>query len=508
MPGRQTLVLLGILALGALLRLWTIGDGLPYHPGVDEAIIFDRVAAMMKTGDLHPHLFDYGGFIYYFHLGIAWLRYGVGVATGAMPAVSQVAASDFYLWSRIATALLSTLTIYVVFRAGTRWGMGVAFLAATAMAVQPQLVQSAHHALTDTPLVLFVALTFLLSLRAAESRTYGAFALAGLAAGLATGTKYTGGLAGLMPLAAMVTAVPLSRWPGTAAALFGSAAGAFLAVAPYTVIDLRGFLDGMEKLNQYYNRPSSFALQADLYRKHIQSWFGLPGTLPRSYAWPAMVVMLVGLGAIASGVRTRTGRASAAIVLAFPIAYFVFIANQSLSFGRYAIPMVPVISVGLAAGMVRVYDLAARAPWAAVVARVGLLLLFVPPLLTCVSFNRGRAPLDAREQTAAWLDRSVRPDELFVMEVRYFPVNLPERRFRFRQVERLIEHPLEQYRNDGVTYLIWVNWESDDYFKDPARFAAEIAAHNALLTSTELVQTFTPPPNQPGPTVRVLRIPR
>lgn len=507
MPRRPTLVLAGLLALGAILRLWTIGDGLPYLPSVDEPVIFDRVATMMKTGDLHPHLFDYGGFIYYFHLAIAWVRYLVGAATGSMPPIAEVSAADFYLWGRVATAFLGTATIYVVYRAAERWGQAVSLLAATAIAIQPQLVQSSHFALTDTPLIFFVALTLLFSLRAADSPNYRAFALAGIAAGLATGTKYTGGLAGLMPLAALAGAVPFRAWPGMAAALFGGAAGAFLMVAPYTLIDLAGFRAGVEALSGYYNRPSSFASTADVYRKHLQSWFGLPGVLPRSYTWPATLVTIVGLAAIASGVRAKEGRAAAATVLVFPVVYFVFIANQSLFFGRYAMPIIPVLAIGLAAGMVRIYDvIARRAPGAALPARAALLLLLLPPLLTAVSANRDRVPLDTLERTMAWLDRSVRPDELVVLERRYISISLPERRFKVRDLGRLIEAPLERYRAEGVVYLIWVNWEQDDYFKDPARFPGEIAAYNALLRDTDLVEAFMPAPNQHGPVVRVLRV--
>jgi 4-amino-4-deoxy-L-arabinose transferase-like glycosyltransferase len=509
MSRRHTVVLLAILGLGATLRLWTIGDGLPYVPAVDEPVIFSRVADMMKTGDLHPHVFDYGGLIFYFHLAVAWVAFAVGRMAGAMPPLEQVAPSDLFLWGRVATALVGTAIIYVVFRAASRWGLAVAFLAAAAIAVQPMLVQSAHFALTDTPLVFFVALTLLLSLRAAESGTSAAFAWAGVAAGLATGVKYTGGLAGLMPLAAMFASVPPGRWPGTAAALFGGAASAYLVVAPYTLIDYRGFREGIEKLQTYYNRPMSFAFKADLYRKYMMDWFGLPGRLPRDYyAWPAAIVTLVGLGAIASGILARDGRARTAIMLVFPIAFFLFIANQSLSFGRYAMPMIPIIAIGLAAGMVRIYDVVARRlPVLAPIARVALLLLFLLPLLQAASFSRGREPKDTLELMGEWMDRTVQPGEPVVVEERWTPFSLPEHRFKARIVARLTEDPLEKYQGEGVVYLIWVNWEADDPFTNP-QFAAHAPGYSALLKATELVQTFTPPAGVPGPTVRVLRVPR
>jgi len=503
MIGRARVVLFAILGLGATLRLWTIGDGLPYLPSVDEPVIFNRVAEMMKTGDLHPHVWDYGGLIFYFHLAIAWVRFAVGSLTGSMPPLSQVAASDFYLWGRIATALVGTGIIYIVFRAASRWGLGVGLLAAAAIAVHPQLIQSAHFALTDTPLVFCVALTLLLSLRAAESGTYAAYAWAGAAAGLATGIKYPGGLAGLMPLAAMFTTVPPRRWLGTGAATFGGASGAFLLVAPYTLIDFRGFVTGVKNLQEYYNDPSTFSLVADVYRKFIQGWFTWQGKLSRDYGLPALLVTVLGLVAIATGIRAREGRARAAILLVFPIAYFIFIANQSLLFGRYAMPIIPTVAVGLAAGMVRIYDVIAK--WAAIaapVARAALLLLFVPPLLTSVSFNRDREPVGTLEQLTAWIDRTVRPDELVLLERRFDSVSFPERRFKLREVKRLIDDPLGKHRADGAVYLIWVNWNQDDLFKDPATYGSQIAAYNALLRDCELVQEFA----TGDPVIRILRV--
>lgn len=503
MSARARVVLVAILGLGATLRLWTIGEGLPYLPGVDEPVIFNRVAEMMRTGDLHPHIFDYGGLIFYFHLAIAWVRFAAGSLTGSMPELSQVAASDFFLWGRVATALIGTATIYVVFRAASRWGLAAGLLAAAAIAVHPQLVRESHFALTDTPLVFCVALTLLFSLRAAESGGYAAYAWAGVFAGLATGIKLPGGLAGLMPLGALITTVPPRRWLGAAASLFGAAAGAFLLVNPYTLIDFKGFVTGLRNLQEYYNDPSSFSLVADVYRKHIQSWFTWPGHLSRDYGLPALLVTALGLVAIATGIRARDGRARAAVLLAFPVAYFVFIANQSLLYGRYAMPVLPIVAIGLATGMVRIYDVVARrAAIAAPAARGLLLLLFVPPLLSSIGFNRGQEPLSTNEQLTAWMERTVKPDELVLLERRFISVSFPERRFKLREVTRLIDDPLEKHRADGAVYLIWSNWNQDDLFKDPTTYGSQIAAYNALLRDCELVQEFT----TGDPVVRILRV--
>ena len=86
---------------------------------------------------------------------------------------------EFYHWARIVTALIGTLTVYIVFRTASTVGRDVGLIAAAAMAVQPQHVRESHFALTDMPLTFFVALTALLSLRAAEGGTLRWFFVAG-----------------------------------------------------------------------------------------------------------------------------------------------------------------------------------------------------------------------------------------------------------------------------------------------------------------------------------------
>ncbi len=506
MPRRRLTAILAILGVGAVLRLWTIGDGLPYLVGSDEPVIFERVAAMMKTGDLNPRIYDYPGFVFYFHLALASVQFLLGAVRGAWTSLDQVTANDFYLWGRVGTALLGTLTIYVVYRAATRWSEAVALVAAVATAVQPQLVREAHYALTDTPLTFFVALTMLLSLRAAEQETLKAFAIAGLAAGLATGTKYNGVVAGLMPLAALVSTLPMARWPGGLAAIAAGSAAGFFAVAPYSLLDLPGFLNGFAVLAQSYNREMSAFANADVYRKYVQDWFGMPGTLPRAATWPAFLVMLAGFGSVAVGFRRRGTRPNAAILLVFPVVYFWILANQSLPFGRYAMPLVPAIAIGLAVGIMGIHGLAARrAPGAAPLALAALLLL-VPPALTAVSFNRDRARDDTLELTARWIDRSVKPTEPIVLEGRYRMFWLPARTFTAIQVQQLIDAPLDEYRFKNAVYLVAVLWERDGYFQNPEKFPDQVRAYTEIFRQTELVQHFTPSREHPGPEIRILRL--
>ena len=112
---RQSAITLAmILALAAMLRFVGIGSGIPFNIGVDEPEIMDRAIRMMRTGDFNPHFFDYPGLYFYVQLGVACLRFIVGATAGHWTSLDQVDAADFYLWGRAVTALLGTLTVFLV----------------------------------------------------------------------------------------------------------------------------------------------------------------------------------------------------------------------------------------------------------------------------------------------------------------------------------------------------------------------------------------------------------
>ena len=201
-PARLGLVL--ALLAAAMLRFWALPQGVPCCPGVDEPEVMERAVRMMKTGDFSPHFFDYPSLYMYVQAAVAVFRFVFGAMRGLWGGLAQAPTEEFYVWGRAVTAILGTATVWVVYRAGMRWGGRTALLAAVMVAVMPLHVRESHYVLTDVPATFLVMLTFLLSLRAHERSTVWSFALAGAAAGLAGATKYNGVLAVLMPLLACV----------------------------------------------------------------------------------------------------------------------------------------------------------------------------------------------------------------------------------------------------------------------------------------------------------------
>ena len=344
MPRRASiadlLLLTVILIVAAWLRFSALSNGLPSSPQVDEPEIVDRALHMMRTGTYNPApFFDYPTLYIYVQTVTAIAFFIAGAFGGAWSSLAQASSSDFYwgfyAWGRGVTAALGTATVLVTYAIARRIGRVAALTAAALLATQPMHVRESHYVLTDVPMTFFVTLTIWLSVRASERGNTRAFLAAGLAAGLAAATKYNGGVVILAPLLAAVLTERSTRTGKWLVAVVGGAAVAFIAGAPFTVLDLPAFLDSFARLINQYARPAAPAHV--LYLKHLRI----------NLRTPALI--LIAAGAALAVYRLRAGRTPERVAWAatslFAVAWFMMIAGQAIVFGRYLLPLLPAVLV-------------------------------------------------------------------------------------------------------------------------------------------------------------------
>jgi len=134
--------LAAVLAGGLALRLWGVRQGLPYVYNVDEATHFVTHAVQMFGGGLNPHYFaNPPGFTYLLH-GVFALWYGGGSA--AQRALEGDPAGIFTL-ARVASALLGTIALWLLYLTGARlFSRPAGLLAAAILAVAFLPVFYAH----------------------------------------------------------------------------------------------------------------------------------------------------------------------------------------------------------------------------------------------------------------------------------------------------------------------------------------------------------------------------
>jgi 4-amino-4-deoxy-L-arabinose transferase-like glycosyltransferase len=497
-PATGWLVL--VLVVAAVLRFMHLGHGIPYQIGVDEPEIIDRVVRMMKTGSLNPQFFDYPGLMFYVHLVVAIGRFLLGAISKEFVSLDAVGTDDFFLSARVVTAVFGVVTVFLVHQIGMRWGARHGLLAAGLMAVMPMHVRESHYVLTDVPVTFFTALAFLLSLAAHERATAGAFAAAGAVAGLAMGTKYTAGIAILLPVIAawMTLHARPSRLVCVLSAL-GAWVGTFLLVAPYTVLDLPGFLNGFAYLMTAYRpRGDEIDPPALVYLKHLLLNLG----------WPATILMFSGLGLGIVRAIKGPGRVRWTLLVCFPLVFYYLLSGQGLVFGRYLLPAIPfacvlaAIAVISGVSLLRRFDIP-RAPRTALIVALTVAAV-LPPLVTAVAFVRTIGRTSTQTVAYEWMMANIPQGSKVVVE--RFELRLPSPRFQASHAKRLIDTSYDGYREAGVEYLVASSEGFGPAFGDPIRFRDAYEKYQALLTLGQERARFPASPARPGPELVIIEI--
>ncbi|MCU0251117.1 MAG: glycosyltransferase family 39 protein [Vicinamibacterales bacterium] len=502
---RRVLALAGILTVGFLLRVWNLGAGIPFAVGIDEPAIMTTVVRILKSGSFNPHFFEYPTGYIYVQLGAAIVNFLVGAMRHSWKAVEQVGPSDFYLWGRFVTAALGTATIALVHRAGLRWGPGVGLAAAGLLAVMPMHVRESHFVLTDVPMTFAVVLTLLLSLRASEQPTLRAFIAAGAAAGLAAGIKYNALMAFSMPLLAALALARGQRLSRGAAVLTaaGACVAAFFVTTPFALIDLPAFLNGFgTQAAAFTPRPRTSEASWIIYGKHLRQAFG----------WPAW--LLAAGGALVALFRSFAGPARTrwALLAVFPAVYFYLINGWGFMFARYALPIVPFITIWAAVALVWLASRLAAAPVPAFARKAGVavlvLLAVLPGAISSFTWVRGHGTETTQAQAWAWMKRSVWPSSMILSEAR--GLDLPPERYRSETVPSVAGMDPEAIAAAGVE---WIVLSSDAWGSRPRTAGVQAPpavpdAYAPILARAQAVKVIVPTPENPGPVIHILRLAR
>jgi 4-amino-4-deoxy-L-arabinose transferase-like glycosyltransferase len=378
-PSAAQLLLLPI-ALAAFLGSWGLGFGLPFDFRPDEEVFIGRAVEMAVNHSLDPLFYAYPPLGLWAFAGAEWVL-GL-VAPGDLGPADRVDPSLAYLAARLVSVTAFAAATGLVGLAGrAAYGSVAGLLAAAMFAVAPLVVQNAHFARVDLLALGFVALALWLGGRAHDTRGW---ALAGVAAGLAAGTKYTAGLV-IVYLALLLVLQPGAERGRRLAVVAGAALVTFLVILapvghPQALLDGIRFLGG-RAVAGYGNLPIGF-----VYHPAV--------SLPAGLGPGAYLLGLLGLG-LALWRRRPVDLALAGYLLAT----YLLIGFSHEVFFRYVLPMLPAFCL-LAGGLFR--EGLRRRREALGLAVAGVLLL--PSLLAAVTSDRLLDQTDTRVLAARWLD--------------------------------------------------------------------------------------------------------
>jgi 4-amino-4-deoxy-L-arabinose transferase-like glycosyltransferase len=344
-----------VLVGGLALRLWGVRQGLPYIYNSDEADHFvTHAVRMLSSGTLNPGYFaNPPAFTYlvYLLLGV-WYGGGHGAARALALHPTEV-----WTLARVAAAVSGTVALWLLYAAGARlFGRAVGLLAAAIEAVAFLPVFYSHLALNDVPTLAPLTLSLLGAagvLRRGRMLDYG---VAGVGLGLAAASKYTAGIA-LLPVLAAWAARELGdgRAERRRAALTLGLAGAlavlaFLLANPYALLDFSTFRHDLA-----HQSTLSAEAQGKLGAPRHGGLLYYLWSLTWGFGWAPALAALG--GAITVWLRDR--RAGWLLVPA-PLVFLVFMGVQGRYFGRWLMPILPILSLLAALFAVQVVGFGAR----------------------------------------------------------------------------------------------------------------------------------------------------
>ena len=503
---------------GLGLRLWGIKQGLPYAYNADEADHFVPHAIEMFGHDLNPHYFaNPPAYTYVLHyLFAVWYGGTAGVqhAIAAHP-------EDVYTLARVAAAVLGTAALWLLYATGARlFDRGVGLLAAAIEAVAFLPVFYAHLALNDVPTLAPLTLSLLGTagvLRKGRTRDY---LLAGLGLGLACASKYTAGIV-LVPFAAALAARYLQAQPDSGRralsgiALAGAAAlGAFLIANPYALLDYSDF--HAELVHQ-----STLSAEA-------QGKLGAPKdggiayylwTLTWGLGWAPALAALG--GALSVWYRER---ALGWLLVPAPLLYLAFMGVQGRYFGRWLLPIFPILCLLAALFALQLANLLARRLPRMRVAVVALfvVVLLAQGLVWSVHSGKVLASADTRNLTRDWMLSHIPAGAPIVVEPvapngwgtywnkypslisRISPTGAleanPTVKVGIEDYERTLAPALiDYYEAHGYCWVVSGSTESGRAQADPRAVPLAIAYYRALARRGEVVYRASPYAQGGGP---------
>ena len=360
-------MLLLILVAGFALRVWNIDYGLPFVYSIDEGSHFTSRAVEMFWQDLDPGYYQNpAGYTYLVYLVLRAMYGPLGfvfdLPFGNVTDQFDKNPTEIWIAARTVAAALCMAGVAATYWAARRlWGVREGLVAAALLAFAFLPVAYSRVAVTDVGALIGVALSMGFAVQAYESGRMRHLALAGAAAGLAVAFKYTAGLA-LIPVAIAALAIAVRPRPAGArgerapwvSALGGLALGCALAAVAFVALNPYLF----DSLDAWWSDLRDQAEVAADQPKPGQESGGVSyylDSLTWGLGWAAALAALAG-----AVLELRRDLVRGLMLIAVPLALFVYLSAQSRYFGRWLLPAYPALAMLAAAAIGRAGELVAR----------------------------------------------------------------------------------------------------------------------------------------------------
>ena len=391
--------------MAAIARFWAIDFCLPTLVCRPD----EEAVAAITTGffarDFHPHFFDWPP-LFMYAVTLALIPYAkymkfTGVLRSEYRFLQSISANPtpIVFTARLLSALAGTATVGVLYAVADRLsGRTTARMAALFLALSYLHARDSHFGVTDVTATLLGITVVWYALRMTAPSTRQVLVAAALT-GAAAATKYNAVAAGL-PAAWMIATAVTVPWPQRLRRLVvlgATTCVAFIALAPYSVIDADAFLASMRNISTHLANGHGPDVG-------LGWWVHLTSSLRYGVGSP---IVMLGIAGLAWSIYT-TPRLGLCVALV-PITTYLAIGGGRTAFSRYAIPLVPFICLGAAVAVVEgsraMTRALARPQWSAALAWACAAIVIAPSALSVWQFNRLLSIEDSRVAAARWIQQ-------------------------------------------------------------------------------------------------------
>ena len=417
---KENIFLTLIILLGLLVRFLGIHFGLPLEVHSDEPI-FVKHALKFGTGDFNPHGFLYPSLTYYLLFFLYCGYYVFGSVFGLFHSTNEFAGlyfsdpTSFYIIGRFFMTLLGTATIFLVYFIGKKlFDKKVGLVSALLMAFIFWHVRNSHFIKPDVPMTFFVSLSFLFAVYILESGYTKYYILAGLMAGLALASKYTGGVI----VFSLVTAhilysydkLILPKMVINKKLLLG---GIFILIGffigcPFAFLDFKNFLPFIVSHSaQVKEGWIGLNLQGN-------TWF-LTITYHLKTAMGLSLELLALLGFLFCLIFKHSKKDL--LLVSFPIIYFIIFAGNRFNFPRFWIPIFPFLLI-MGSRLLNeiVYNSRFLKKGKGIILAFVSVLIIIPSIVSDVKYDFLISNKYTSNLAREWIENNIPPNTKIVVE--------------------------------------------------------------------------------------------
>ena len=477
---RDLSAILLITLVAFLFRFFDLGFGLPetYHP--DEVPKYNAIMRMRSYGDFNPRYFLHPTLLLY-------STYFSNVVLHTFGFVSGSFESTLIFSGRVVSTLAGGFSCLLVFLIGRRlFGFMAGLFGGFLLAVLPLHITCSRYVKEDILMTFWFLLTVYFVVRALQAKRGAILLLAGVFAGLAFSTKYTG----LLSIVAIVTcpwALNKSlmpdrywlRWSVRAVFVFGLT---FLAASPYIILDLGTFLHdfGYEQRHMLRGHTTAVSAWSEYWVFHVARSL-IPGM-----SFGAFLLALIGFGLLTCR-KDRWGWYVIGLALLYYLPAEWVKAKPEPQPERYVVPCLPFLAVCAGYALSRITN-----RFKILGAFVGLLVL-LPVFWRSVNLAADMTP-DSRQVMKAWIYQNVPAGSKIALDWRPYNPAFADDRYEIFYIPRdntIAELSFARLEAQGVDYLLLSSLFYGRYFKQPVEASLREHFRKIFRSGRAINQTYS-----------------